>query len=511
MPEGIKAWLQLATDKPLPQMRRTYQALRHLARYNDPDLAKIIEIIRQDCGFTVQLLRRLSELKTERQISEVSTLERAVVMLGSGRTLALTDELPVVENQLDGDHLAGYMRVAARSFHAARQALDWARIRGDGVPEELGLAAFLHDMAELVLWRFGKDEMPRLEQAARIDSFDEAGPDRLEIEILGFGLQALGRELAKRWQLPSLVHNCMIPISALEPRKLGPIFAAKLARTVQQGWYHPTALELVEMVGGYLQLSTADGVARVHTTAVDTSRMTNFHGVTPIAAGLLYSGKIPQIIAKPQRAAPPKKAAPPQKTVAKTKKPQDSTKKTSKVTLTPKSDLAVYHRALERLNRENLGGHAIIETSMNGLHIGLCLQRVLFAIMTPEKDALRIRYALGVADDQRFKGFVLPLTPPHLLTRLMEKPQGLWLHEGNADKLWRHIPQSLGNLIKVKNFFMMSVFANGKPVGMIYADRTTSAEALDQAGFMGFKSMCTLTGQALGRVKSKAKAQKKSA
>ena len=124
MPEGIKAWIQFAVDKPLPQMHRTSEALRRLARVHDPDLAQIVEVIRQDCGYAIQLLRHLSELKGKRQISEVSTLERAVVMLGSRRALSLADELPVVEELLDGDHLAGYMRVAAWSYHSARQALD---------------------------------------------------------------------------------------------------------------------------------------------------------------------------------------------------------------------------------------------------------------------------------------------------------------------------------------------------------------------------------------------------
>ena len=505
MPEGIEAWIKLAVDKPLPQMRRTSQALRRLARYNDPDLARIVEVIRQDCGFAIQLLRRFSELKSERQVSEVSTLERAVVMLGSGRVLSLTDELPMVENQLNGDRLNGYMRVASRSYHAARQALDWAHIRGDGVPEEMGLAAFLHDIAELVLWRFGKDEMLRLEQVSRIDSYDETGPIKAEKEVLGFEIQALSRALAKRWQLPSLVRTCLIPISALEPRTLGPIYAAKLARAVQHGWYHPVALELVEMAGGYLQMSTAEGASRVHTTAVATSRTVNFQGVAPVAAGLLYSGQIPQFIAEPRRTAPTGK------TTVKTKTPQASTKKTPTLNPAQKSNLAVYHRALERLNRENLGGHAILETAMNGLHIGLGLQRVMFAIMAPEKDALRIRYTVGVADEKHFKGFILSLAPPHLLTRLMEKPQALWLHEGNADKLWRHVPQQLRELTKVKSFFTMSVFANGKPVGMFYADKGASRDTLDQADFMSFKSVCTLTAQALGRIKSNAKAQKKSA
>ncbi|MCP4283297.1 MAG: HDOD domain-containing protein [Gammaproteobacteria bacterium] len=505
MPEGIEAWIQLVVNEPLPQMRRTSEALRHLARVHDPDLVQIVDVIRQDCGCAIQLLRCVSELKSNRQVSEVCTLERAVVMLGSRRALSLADELPVVEELLSGNRLAGYMRVAAWSCHAARQAVDWARIRRDRVPEEVELAALLNGLAELVLWRFGKQEMVRLEQASWIDVFDEVGPGKGEIQVLGFGIQELGRELAKRWQLPSLVHTCLIPINALEPRALGPMFAAKLARTVQRGWYHPTALELVDMVGDYLETSPAEGAARVHATAVHTCRTVDFHGEVPVAAGLLYSGEIPQITHQPQRAVHAERSD------TNTKKPQSAVQKTPIVAGATELDLAVYHRALERLDGENLGVNAVLETAMNGLHLGLALQRVLFAVITPGEGALRIRYTAGVADDPRFKGFLLPLLPPHLLTRVMEKPQALWVHKGNVDKLWRHVPQILKDLIKVKTFFMMSVFANGKPVGMFYADRAVSGGGLEQVSFMGFKSLCTLTGQALGRTKSNSKEQKKSA
>jgi HD-like signal output (HDOD) protein len=505
MTEGIKAWIQLAADEPLPQMRKTSETLRRLARFNDPDLSRIIEVIRQDCGYAIQLLRRLSELKSKRQVSEVSTLERAVVMLGSGRALSLADELPVLEDLLDGVRLAGYMRVAARSYHAARQAFDWAGIRGDRVPQAVELAAFLHSLGELVLWRFGKQEMVKLEQAPRSDSLDEAGPGKLEIQVLGFGIQELGRELAKRWQLPSLVHTCLIPTSALEPRTLGPIFAAKLAYAVQHGWYHPATLELVDMAGDYLDMSTAEGAVRVHITAVDTSRTADFHGVTPVAAGLIYSGQIPQIVQQPQRAARTGETA------TKKKKPQTDTQKTPVVASALKSDMAVYHKTLEQLNKENLAVNAILNAAMNGLHIGLGLKRVLFTVMTPERDALSIRYTAGVADDPSFKGFQLPLMPPHLLTRLMEEPQSLWVHDGNTDKFWHHVPQRLRELIKVKTFFTMSIFANARPVGMFYADMASSENDLDQAGFIGFKSICTLTGQALGRSRSNSKTLKKSA
>lgn len=110
-----------------------------------------------------------------------------------------------------------------------------------------------------------------------------------------------------------------------------------------------------------------------------------------------------------------------------------------------------------------LEANIILDAGINGLHIGLGLKRVLFAVMTPEKDALSIRYMVGVADDPGFKGFQLSLSSPHLLTRLMEKPQSLWVHQGNAEKLWPHVPQGLRELIKVNSFFTMSVFVNARP------------------------------------------------
>lgn len=504
MPKGIKAWIQFVVHEPLPQLRRTSQVLRRLARYNDPELARIIEVIQQDCGFSIQLLRHMSEVKTTRQIVQITTLEQALVMLGSTRVFKLAEELPVVEDLLDGDQLLGYMGLAARSFHAARQALDWARVRGDSKPEELALAAFLYDLAGLVLWRFGGEEMSRLEQLSRLDQFDEIGPSKPETEILGFEMLALGRELAKRWRLPSLVYTCQHPLSALDPRTLGPILAAKLARAVQRGWYHPGALELVNMVGDYLHWSAAQGASRVHVEAVNTSRTVDFHGVTPVATGLLYSGEIPQIIAPSEREL--RKAGAP----IKRQEPQTEVKVATTVAEPPASDLTVYHRTLEQLHKQNLSVHSILKTALNGMHMGLGLPRVLFAVLTPEKRALIVRYGVGVEHDPRFKGVLLTLTPPNLLTRMLEKPQALWVNEGNMDKLWPHVPKGLRELIRVKTFYMMSVFVSGKPLGMFYADKAGSAGGLEQAGFLGFKSIGALTGQALARARNHVKAQKKS-
>ena len=149
---------------------------------------------------------------------------------------------------------------------------------------------------------------------------------------------------------------------------------------------------------------------------------------------------------------------------------------------------------------ESLSLKKVLALTMEGMHEGLGLNRVVFAMLTPDKGQLRARSILGSDNDPLFNRFVIDLESHNLFTRLLEKPQSLWLDENNRGKFFPLIPIGFHKLIRNDSFLVMSLFVRNKPVGIFYADRHTNACRLDAESYKRFKQLVAQASQTLSRI-----------
>jgi hypothetical protein len=89
-----------------------------------------------------------------------------------------------------------------------------------------------------------------------------------------------------------------------------------------------------------------------------------------------------------------------------------------------------------------------------------------------------------------------------LFCQLVGKMQGLWINETNREKLWPMVNPALRKMIGTGDFYAMSLHANGKLVGLIYADRGHGECGLDSHTYTDFKLLCLQAAKGLGKVKA---------
>ena len=140
------------TAQPLPIFRRSAHAFQQLAPNNKVDFKAYGDIILKDPALTLHALQQLQPAPGKSIRADISSMSQVTMLLGSDRVQQLTNDRPQLEASLSGLAQAGYARAACRAFHAAFQAWDWAHIKNDPHPDEIFLAALLHDVAELALW-----------------------------------------------------------------------------------------------------------------------------------------------------------------------------------------------------------------------------------------------------------------------------------------------------------------------------------------------------------------------
>lgn len=254
----IESWTEFLTQREIPVLRHTVRALSEAREQADSiSVRKLASIILMDPLMTVRVLRFSNERRGRRRLQEISTVEHALMMLGVEPFFHHFAQLGAVEDVLKPypQALLGLLHVIRRAQHAGRYAFDWATWRCDLNCEEVGIAALLHDLAEIMVWCFSP------QQALQIEALRKAHPTSRSAEIqqavLGFPSADLQVALCRRWHLPDLLLNLIDDRHADKPRVKNVKLAVDFARHSANGWDDPALPDDFRAIAALMNIDDA--------------------------------------------------------------------------------------------------------------------------------------------------------------------------------------------------------------------------------------------------------------
>ena len=236
-PDRMQEWVAALDVAELPVLSRTVTELAELKQREDRVTTQhVANVVLHDPIMTVKVLHYLGQHRTRRQSQDITTIANALMMLGLSPFLDHFSEQTTLADRLVGKNLAleGALSVARRARRAALYARDWARLRFDINPEEIMVAALLHDLAEIMLWCFAPELA--LEIRSRQQRDRSLRSESVQLRVLGFRLIDLQLALVKAWDLPELLHTLMDEHHAATPRVINVALAGALARHASNGW-----------------------------------------------------------------------------------------------------------------------------------------------------------------------------------------------------------------------------------------------------------------------------------
>lgn len=264
---SLDAWVAYLRGAEIPVLRATSTTYRALGEKEDEVTVRdLATIALHDPLMALKLLVFLQRHRRPTQTTDITTIERSMIMLGIGPFFRHFEDLVVVEDALAGhaQALAGLQRTLSRARQAAAYARDWAIVRHDIDADEITLAALLHDMAEILLWCFAG---PLMFEVRRMQEADPRLRSAVaQQQVLGVRLHDLQLALAREWRLPALLQALMNDSQADHPRVRNVVHATSLARHSQNGWDDPALPDDYEAVGKLLGMSheaVMERIARV--------------------------------------------------------------------------------------------------------------------------------------------------------------------------------------------------------------------------------------------------------
>ncbi|MCU0936613.1 MAG: HDOD domain-containing protein [Gammaproteobacteria bacterium] len=438
METAAAAWVRRLAGTEPPVLEESLTALRALEGTGDwlrPDA--VSAAVLSDPLLTLHALQAARRHLGGRADRETTTVRHALMVLGTRTFFDRLASLPTVGQALV-DHPRALSRVRElvhRARHAAAQAHDFAALRFDRDPEEAATAAVLAELPELLLCAVAPETCAELEAAG-----PGADPSEDERRVLGVSLQELRQPLAEALGLPEVLRGLTDSSRADQPRAFGVQLAGRIARHFQYGASAEELDEDLRQVSEWLHLPHEALVETVHRNAQVAAEM-----------------------------APPR--PPPAPAPVRAECVEEAARTIS-----------------AHLDR-TLNLHEMMMLALGGLHEGVGLGRVLFALLSPDRSHLRARLWVGVEPGSPLAGFELPVVPPHLFSRLLERPQAVWRRPGEQPELDALLTEPLAALVRGQPFFAMSLFVRDRPVGILYADQSGHEDALDAERYALFRQL----------------------
>lgn len=247
-----ESWVEFYTQADLPILRHTQTELEKLHENAESISGRVISsVVLKDPLMTLKVLAYLEKRRPKAQNTDITTIGRAIMMIGIDPFFLNFKDLPLVEDQLQAYPKAklGLLKTISRARKAAHWAREWAMMRHDMDIDEITIATLLHDIPEILMWCFAPS-MPLkvIELQARDRNLRTAAAQEA---VYGIPLHELTLGLVSAWRLPKLLATLITAkppeegklsvdtITSDNPRVRNVSLAVDLARHSANGWDDP--------------------------------------------------------------------------------------------------------------------------------------------------------------------------------------------------------------------------------------------------------------------------------
>ena len=449
-------WVTHIREQEMPALGATVALIHSVADDEKASTNHLAQVILQDAAMTAKVLKLANSALYNPSRQTVSTISRAIVVLGFNVVVEIAVAIRLVDALLAGGVRQRVIEEMARGFHAAVQARSLASMRRDGRSEEVFIAALLSRVGDMAFWCFGGAVAQRLDEVLNVGG---QTPDEAQMSVLGFRLRQLTAGLAREWKLGPLLLSVVEGGGGRGGPEQAIVFGQRLAVEVESGWDAPGTRKLIEEMSSFAGVTPEALRETLAENGMEAARIVSYFGVPEVAHRIPQAGRI----------------------AAEEPVAVDDV-------LTPDPHLQL------RILREISGGIAaganlneILNLVLEGIYRGVGFDRVLFALLSRNRLQLIGKTALGAGAEGLRQRFIFSLddTPGDLFNEFFRNPRALRLGAGQTPPVFR-----VDRLQLVTNTTLACIApiqVQGRAIGMFYADRLNPAGGLDDETFEAFQ------------------------
>ncbi|MBA3032332.1 MAG: HDOD domain-containing protein [Gammaproteobacteria bacterium] len=252
----LDAWVAYFSQASIPVLRHTELKLADLRANADKSNARTISsVILHDPMMTLRVLAYIEAKRNKTRNTDITTIERALMMIGMEPFFRDFQELPMIEDQLKSHPraLLGLLKTISRARKAAQWSRDWAIYRHDLDVDEIIVATLLYDFTEILMWCFAPNLALQFAEKQKADRTLRS--IAVQADVFNLPLHQIKMALTQAWRLPELLTTLMNQDNADNPRVRNVKLAVDLARHSANGWDDAALPDDYKAIGELLHLS----------------------------------------------------------------------------------------------------------------------------------------------------------------------------------------------------------------------------------------------------------------
>lgn len=459
-PANIDDWVRRLGEEEMPVFAQTARHAAGISAREETSTAELARVVLMDSSMTARLLRLANSVFYNPSAKRITTVSRAIVMLGFETVRAIALSIAMIDTLLRGQRHERVVAEMACAFHAAVQARSLASRRGEPAIEEVFIATLLLRLGAMAFWCFPHGREHAMEEAlAHHDS-----PEQAERDVLGFSFAHLTAAINREWRLSDLLAQSLDgrheKLARIESIDLGNRIATNAAH---YGWDDARTRKWIARAAALEMVPEAEITRRVYDNVREAIRAAVDYGAEAAAQRIPLPPLTGDGEARPEAR--------------------------SEVLGDADFRLRIL-RELSAMLSERVNVGSLLSMVMEGIYRGVVVDRVVLALLAPDSGRLKARYALGQGSERLSDGFNFAADDANnIFAQLLVEQEPIWLTRRSPR--WRpamtpEVVRCLGE----PEFFAYPLIVGGRPRGLVYADRQPSGKALDERSFDAFRHFC---------------------
>jgi HD-like signal output (HDOD) protein len=495
-----------------PALSNTISTINRVAGSDDEGSAALSNTILKDFALTNKLLRLVNTAFFGQYGGSISTVSRAVVILGFDRIRSAAMTLMLMEHlqnkaqaaQLKEDVVAGYF-----SGLLARELVAKAGIR-DG--EEAFICTMFHDLGRLLTRFYLSEEAEQIAHLARQGAMDEK---QASLKVLGVSFEDLGIGVARSWNFPDRMVQSMRKLPDEQVRRpssaderlravadLGTGLCESL-RAPDSATRNRRMKGLVEKFGKGLGITEAVLTAAIQQSVQELQRDAQVLDLRA-ASGLIAAAG--DALKQPGAAAAPSdqlQTAIQQATLVADAPPSAEAGSES-------ADPAANRKALLTAGIQDITASLVGDFQLNDvlriiletMYRGVGFTRVLLCVRDPSTNSLRGRFGFGANIDEVLrKGFAVPIGGTRdVFQAAIANGADILIDDIDGEAIRAHVPDWFRKLVPARSFALFPIIVNKRPIGLLYGDANAAGRLQIPADELAL--LKTLRNQAVLAIRS---------
>ncbi|MBS0336601.1 MAG: protein kinase [Proteobacteria bacterium] len=439
--------------------------------------------ILKDFSITNKLLRIVNAVSFAQFGGTISTVSRAVAILGFDQVRSIALSLVLFEHLHDKPQAAELKDDVVSSYFAAILARELGDLVGVRDPEQAFICAMYHRLGKLLTSFYLREEAQEITRLMQTRGFDEGRASRT---VLGISYEELAVGVGKAWNLPETILGSMRSAEGkiaarpvLEDDKLRVVSdlsnsLAQVVRTSNDRDREARLAGIVERFGAATGVSAKRLTGAVQESLERLTRDADVLGYSATTCPVVANAKSWGVAAAAPRGEDATIDGIVSDTILHTADPAQFAASPGEAG--PKANRqAALAAGVQDITNTLVGDYQlndVLRIILETMYRAMGFTRVLLFVADPARQALRCRFGFGTDVDAFVQqGLSLPTSGPRdIFFAAVGQGADLCLDNLDSPKVSAYVPAWYRKAIGAKGMVLLPVIINKKTVGLIYAD-----------------------------------------